>query len=80
MTYIIRPDEKYVEVELPPDLLNKEKVYKMILEYQKLAVEHNLTLVNMGGSCPDEKLIETGQVILAKKQSFENKKKIDENN
>lgn len=35
-----------------------------------MAVETNLNLVNLGGSCPDDKLIETGQVILAKKQSF----------
>lgn len=45
-----------------------------------MAVKQNISLVNLDGSCPDDKLIETGQVLLAKKRSFEDKKKIDENN
>lgn len=31
MTYIIRPDDKFEEIDMPEDLLNKEKIYKMIL-------------------------------------------------
>jgi hypothetical protein len=39
-----------------------------------------MELTNLGGNCPDEKLLETGQFVEGKKKSFEVKKQIDEQN
>jgi hypothetical protein len=36
-----------------------------------------MELLNLGGNSPDEKLLETGQFIEGKTQSFEVKKQID---
>ena len=49
------------------ELINKEKTLKMILEVQRMAVKDHLRLVNLEGACPDDKLIETGQIQLSKK-------------
>lgn len=37
----------------------------------------NMQLVNLGGNCPDEKLLETGRYQEGKTESFEEKKSID---
>ena len=39
-----------------------------------------MQLTNLGGNCPDEKLLETGQFVEGKTKSFDVKKKIDGQN
>jgi hypothetical protein len=61
--HILKPDQ---DLELPAlpafETTDKLKLLESILELQKIIRQRNIDLVQMGGLCPDDKLIDSGVV------------------
>lgn len=73
----MKPDAKYDSVELPVQIVFHKKLLEQLIEHTKKQTDMNMQLVNLGGNCPDEKLLETGRYQEGKTESFEEKKSID---
>ena len=76
--HIIKPGEMAKdEGDMPLELMNKKKLIEAILVNQRDEAEKNMGLIDLSGSCPDERLIETGKIKEAAKENFYGKRKID---
>ena len=55
---MIKPNENHKNSgDLPFELLDKRKMIETFLKKQKLHTKENIELVNLGGDCPDDKLL-----------------------
>lgn len=79
--HLIKPDEKFDNKgEVPLEFMMNKQMLEKFLASTKKQTSENMDLVSLDGSCPDEKLLETGKFKQAKKQNFETKKNIDNHN
>ena len=79
--HLVRPDQNYdTKQELPIEILMNKQALEKFLASTKERTSQNIELVSLDGSCPDEKLLETGKFKQGKKQNFEAKKNIDFHN
>ena len=57
--------------------MNKKKLIEAILAMQKRELKKNTDLIDMEGSSPDLRLIETGKVKQGLKKDFTGRREID---